>query len=1584
MTNIGISAFNKCTALQEVTIPGTVQKVGDNAFTLCDALEKLVFKDGVKEIGDTAFQKLTNLKTITFADGLEKIGYGAFLNDTGLESVDLKSAETMAWGVFKGCTGIKEVTLRSGVKQVGENCFLDAENVEKLTIEAGVEHIGVRAFQQLNKLEEVEFPSSIAVIEDGAFLSCENLEKISLPATVKYMGSDSFEGTRWYNRLVRGTEKKETKDDGTVKYTYGYDTTGKYIVVGNVLLSLANDFENANDTLDKLPEGVNVISSIHKWQTDEITIPEGITAIGNQSVATTVKKITLPDSVTYMGRNLFFGNKALEEIKLPKYIESIPNRTFYGCTGLKEIAIPEHVKMIEESAFQGCTGLASVELPEGLTSIGNYAFKECSGISTFTIPASVTYIGYDAFEECGDVTIKGYTGSAAENYAKEYGYQFESIGVIDPEKVATSTPTPTLEPKPTVPVVTEAPAKTPTGGAVTTGPAIDPDEEEPTATPKADEEEPTEKPKATPEADEDKDKDKEDSDAEVTEKPDKDAEDSDAEATEKPHKDAEDSAAEATEKPDKDAEDSDVKATEKPEKTAAPDTDDEDSTETPDEDTEEPTETPDEDAEEAGASEEIDWSKLVGVEKKGYVITLDANGGTLEDHYVVVINGDTYGSLPAPSKAGNLFLGWYTEREDGTKMENDTTVNLSSEQTLYAHWAPEKCVVSFNANGGSVATSEATYQYGEVYGTLPEANGGNKTFLGWYTEKEGGILITEDMVVEMTGEVNLYAHWGDTFKAATEDSLTYGFGNTASSFNYPSGYQIPLSVYQYVYGNSQYAENLYETTSKWGGSCYGLSTTSIFFNTDTNDVDLADFSKSATKVSELKVSDSNTENRLSLKRFIETMHVSQYDASVTAKIFENMGKLTELYKEAEAAQNEKGEPIIVCLYGPQGGHAVVGYKAEKGTEKNANGRYEGKISLYDPNFPQKDDRYIDVELDNSGNVLYWHYKINDTYDWSSDVQGCSISYIPYETFYQMWEKNGTKTYDAMNMVTLNTQNAAIYNADGVKVATVENGTLVSDVSDITQVVDAQVTDESTTDGSVKLFIPADKYSFENTGSDNALTMSVMGTDAVAQVETKSKKVTVNLDEITSNNQVQIATEQGSAYTVNLQSMATNDKQDVVVTGTGTGKLVSVSQKQGDVQLKQCQNATVKVNGSAVDCYDITATAGEGGSISREGTVGTLSGEQVVYAFTPDYGYMVKDVVVDGVSQGNIDSYIFDNVKAAHNISVTFEEADITKAYVYANVKGEDAELQVCIGKKLLVEGADYKVVSKQVSGKNVTCTIEGMSYFHGKLTTAADTTGKAPIPTDTPNSGSTVAPGQSTTPDTNGGENNNGGSSNNGGADHNGSNSNNGSSNNNGSGNNNGSSNNNGAGNTTGATNTPSASQSAAPNQTTAPATSTAPAGNTNAPAPVAPGQESGAVAVQQGETYKGDKLYYKVTNLSKKTVSVTKKAASGKAVTVPATVKIGGETFKVTAIGSGVWKNDKKITSVTIGKNVTSIGANAFSGAKNLKKINVQSTVLKSVGSKAFKNISAKAVIKVPAKKKAAYKKLFKGKGQKKSVKIK
>ena len=143
--------------------------------------------------------------------------------------------------------------------------------------------------------------------------------------------------------------------------------------------------------------------------------------------------------------------------------------------------------------------------------------------------------------------------------------------------------------------------------------------------------------------------------------------------------------------------------------------------------------------------------------------------------------------------------------------------------------------------------------------------------------------------------------------------------------------------------------------------------------------------------------------------------------------------------------------------------------------------------------------------------------------------------------------------------------------------------------------------------------------------------------------------------------------------------------------------------------------------------------------------------------------------------------------------------------------------------------------------------------------------------------------------------------------------------------------------------------------------------------------------ALKVGDTVTSGNVKYRVTDAQKKLAEAYGvDSRRARTLKVAAAVTINGETVSVTSIAANAFKGMKKLEKVTIGTNVSRIGKNAFSGDSKLKSIQIKSKKLTSVGKRALKNISAKAVIKVPKSKKKAYTSLLKGKGQKKSVKIK
>lgn len=147
------------------------------------------------------------------------------------------------------------------------------------------------------------------------------------------------------------------------------------------------------------------------------------------------------------------------------------------------------------------------------------------------------------------------------------------------------------------------------------------------------------------------------------------------------------------------------------------------------------------------------------------------------------------------------------------------------------------------------------------------------------------------------------------------------------------------------------------------------------------------------------------------------------------------------------------------------------------------------------------------------------------------------------------------------------------------------------------------------------------------------------------------------------------------------------------------------------------------------------------------------------------------------------------------------------------------------------------------------------------------------------------------------------------------------------------------------------------------------------------------------GQEFFVKKMKYKVTKVNAdgtgeiKLIGTKKKKSDKKftALKIGDTVIYKKQPFKITAVGKNAFNAYKKLKSVTIGKNIKTIGEKVFYQCKKLKKITIKTVKLKSLGKKAISGIDKKAVIKIPKSKFKAYKKLFKKKtGYKKSMKIK
>ncbi len=435
---IGNRAFAECSSMTDVTIPNSVTYIGLGAFAECSSLTSITIPNGVTSIEYNTFGGCSSLQSVVIPDSVTIIKHLAFNGCSSLQSVTIPASVESIWEfAFSGCSQLTEVNIPSGVTSIGNGAFANCSKLVKVTIPKSVEIIGASAFMETKWLEDKRSENPLVVVNqiliDGSGCSGSvvvpdgvtyiagyafhgsGLTNISIPASVAGIGQDAFFETEWL-------ENKRTENP--------------LVIVNHILV----DGTNCSGAVT-IPDGVSVIGGGAFSQCSKLTsinMPSGVTNIGENAFSgcSSLKGINIPDSVSSIGPEAFGSCSSLISISIPHGVTSIRKQAFSYCSKLTNISIPNSVASIDEYAFLGCSSLASINIPDSVSSIGSFVFFDCSNLKSVGIPGSVKYIGQEAFgyyagngqdAKIPGFKIRGNSGSAAETYAKENGFAFESL-----------------------------------------------------------------------------------------------------------------------------------------------------------------------------------------------------------------------------------------------------------------------------------------------------------------------------------------------------------------------------------------------------------------------------------------------------------------------------------------------------------------------------------------------------------------------------------------------------------------------------------------------------------------------------------------------------------------------------------------------------------------------------------------------------------------------------------------------------------------------------------------------------------------------------------------------------------------------------------------------------------------------------------------------------------------------------------------------------------------------------------------------------------------------------------------------------
>ena len=492
VTAIAPGAFEGCTRLTAVVVPGSVKTVGDGVFAGCSALTAVTFQEGVGRLEGVVFSDCAKLAKVKLPASLTAIAHTPFL---------------------EACPEIAfEVASDNPVYQSSGGALLDAGctrllvgpgNVATYAVPAGVTAIADYAFaagQSLGtvKLATVTVPAGVTAIGDYAFAF--GIDKVNVDAA----------------NPAYASENGALFDKGMKALLHVPCTLTSYAIPEGVEAIAEAAFSACAVTSVTIPSSVRTIGNraFFESKVRTLVIPEGVTHIGGDAFArcASLTALTLPASlrtwggaqsilldgcdalttITFSGRPdtlrldasawpakatgrypaLWTGywEAALDEagtfhglpmvayaptgaagsltydptstdpvvtgiatsaggaLEIPQGVTAIAPGALDGASRLTAVTVPGSVATIQAGTFTNLAGLATVTLQEGVTRIEAGAFEGCAKLTKVVIPASCTAIDPRAFANCPDIAIEVAEGNPV--YASVDGALLSKDGTV--------------------------------------------------------------------------------------------------------------------------------------------------------------------------------------------------------------------------------------------------------------------------------------------------------------------------------------------------------------------------------------------------------------------------------------------------------------------------------------------------------------------------------------------------------------------------------------------------------------------------------------------------------------------------------------------------------------------------------------------------------------------------------------------------------------------------------------------------------------------------------------------------------------------------------------------------------------------------------------------------------------------------------------------------------------------------------------------------------------------------------------------------------------------------------------------------
>lgn len=382
--------------------PGLLYQLNDTGYTVTGytGTDKYViipqrYKNrNVTEIADEAFKNRTDVVSVNFPyarNPATSISY-TFITNVGENAFDDTKWFLTYRGDFviindvlikyKGSATVVEIP--SSITKIADGAFAGNTFITKVVVPEGVRILGKNMFRDCINLVEVKLPSTTASIGDNAFAGCEKLEKINFEdaAELEVISSSALDNTLWLESRI---------DDCII----------------------------INDILYKF-QGMAGAGAEGK-----LTVMNGITQIADRAFENdrSLKKIYLPESVTYIGSYAFSGSLIREVIIFAggSDLEAIGEYAFASCINLSRInlSVCSALKTIGAFAFANTPSLYSDDttalvLPSAINLMNEGAFRSSGVVNAiFAAGSKLKELPYQAFAECSNLSSVIFNGASA-------------------------------------------------------------------------------------------------------------------------------------------------------------------------------------------------------------------------------------------------------------------------------------------------------------------------------------------------------------------------------------------------------------------------------------------------------------------------------------------------------------------------------------------------------------------------------------------------------------------------------------------------------------------------------------------------------------------------------------------------------------------------------------------------------------------------------------------------------------------------------------------------------------------------------------------------------------------------------------------------------------------------------------------------------------------------------------------------------------------------------------------------------------------------------------------------------------------